>query len=99
MSGGSYDYVSYKIEGAAAMLRQLHPDQSHVLALADLLNSIADVMHDVEWADSHDTSWTEALDAKIRAVVDPEWELAAATDAAQRALHGLQAALKRVEDQ
>lgn len=42
MSGGSYDYVSFKIEAAAATLRERHPHAPHVLALAAHLDEIAD---------------------------------------------------------
>lgn len=71
MSGGSYDYVSTKMQDAASSLRERHADQLHVIALAELLDRVAKVMHDIEWADSCDTSWTEQLDAEIRAVLAP----------------------------
>lgn len=94
MSGGSYDYVSGRFSDAASTLRDRHPRQPHVRALANLLDRIADVMHDVEWADSGDTSWDAGLDAKIRAILSPTAEIDEARAAAQDA-HDILAALLR----
>lgn len=88
MSGGSYDYVSFKIESAAETLRERHPDATHVLALAHLLDEIAQTMHDIEWADSSDTLWTPELDERIRAIISPASELDIAT-ARARAAHAM----------
>jgi hypothetical protein len=95
MSGGSYDYFTYKAESAAGTLRERHPREPHVLALAELLFRVADVMYDIEWADSSDTSWTEALDAKIRALVSPPEELTIAVEQAERCGERLAVALDR----
>ena len=95
MSGGSYDYVSHKIEEAASGLRDRHPNQPHVVALSILLDRIAAVMHDIEWADSCDTSWDEALDESIRAVISPDSEVVVAVDMAEHAKASLIRALER----
>jgi hypothetical protein len=84
MSGGSYDYVSFKIEEAASRLRSGHATEPHLLALAKHLDDIAKVMHDIEWAESGDTSWTEELDEQIRALLKPNAELWEAGQIAER---------------
>lgn len=93
MSGGSYDYVTFKIADAAAELIARHPDEPHVVALGAHLKRVAEVMHDIESADSCDTSWNAKLDADIRALLAPGAELTAATEKAERALAQLQAVL------
>lgn len=98
MSGGSYDYVSCKVEAAADTLRSRHPNAPHVTALADHLGRLASVLHDIEWADSCDTAWTDALDAQIREVVAPAHGVQSATAMARGALDALTRALARVEE-
>lgn len=93
MSGGSYDYVSGRLADAASTLRSRHATETHVVALARLIDAIADVMHDIEWADSSDTTWDDALDAKIRTIISPTDELAVAVEQATQAEHNLRAAL------
>jgi hypothetical protein len=89
MSGGSYDYVSGRIEDAATTLRRYHREQPHVVALSAHLDAIAKVMRDIEWADSCDTSWRDQLDADIRALLAPGAELRVATEQAIRARDSL----------
>jgi hypothetical protein len=95
VSGGSYDYFSYKLEETASKLRSYHADELHVVALAAHLDRIASVMHDIEWADSCDTSWTPELDAAIRALVSPAAELEIALERARQAKDALDNALTR----
>lgn len=55
MSGGSYDYLCYKIDDAANILMAKHqPDYRR--AFGKHLRLIAKAMHDVEWVDSCDMS-------------------------------------------
>lgn len=96
MSGGSYDYVSMRIDEAVEELKRKHADQPHVIALAEHLFAISSAMHDIEWADSGDTSWDAALDAKIRALLAPGAELDVAAEQARKAADILNAALARV---
>ncbi|MCO4101097.1 MAG: hypothetical protein HEQ38_17220 [Gemmatimonas sp.] len=96
MSGGSYDYVSYRFHAAADELRSRH-SEPHVIALSRLLDRIGVVMHDIEWADSCDTAWNDALDKSIRSVITPGDELTAALDAARIANDRLSAAIRHVE--
>lgn len=95
MSGGSYDYVSQKFEQAASDLRSRHPDEPHVLALAEHLDALATVMHRIEWADSGDTTWDERLDDEIRALLSKDAELRIAADRAQKAGDALEGSLSR----
>ena len=48
MSGGSHDYICYKIENE--LVGQMHDTE-----LNDLMQEIAELAHDVEWYDSGDT--------------------------------------------
>ena len=53
MSGGSYDYLYYKIEDAGRQL--MRKDQPlYRQAFGNLLIKVAQAMHDVEWVDSGD---------------------------------------------
>jgi len=99
MSGGSYDYVSHRLNDAAGTLRRRHPTRAHVLALATHLDTLAAVMHAIEWADSGDTSWDDPtdIDAAIRAALTPGAELAAAREMAEQALRALHEALGHKE--
>jgi hypothetical protein len=81
MSGGSYGYAQFKLEEIAEMLRGRHPSEELVLALADHVDALGKVMHDVEWADSGDSSWDDALDASIRNLISPAVVEAASRDA------------------
>ena len=95
MSGGSYDYVEHRLNDCASTLRARHRDMPHVMALAALLDELSGVMHDIEWADSGDTSWNDALDAKIRQIVSPAQELQVTIDDAKLAESALHTALTR----
>lgn len=94
MSGGSYDYVSYRLTDAASTLRSRHPEQAHVVALAAHLDRLATVMHDIEWADSMDTSWTPELDTQIRDVLLSGVELSATIEQAITVRDALDTALR-----
>lgn len=97
MSGGSYDYVYSRIHDAAREVERAHRDQPHVVAFARLLAQCGDVMYAIEWADSCDTIWDAALDAKIRGVVSPAHELAETLADAGLILERLKAAIRRAE--
>lgn len=95
MSGGSYEYISYKLEDTANRIDARH-DAAHIRALASLIRRIADVMYEIEWADSGDISWTDKIDEQIRVIVSPADELREAIAAAEHAYKNLGQALKRV---
>lgn len=88
MSGGAYGYIEYKVTACADELRQRHATQPHVVALADHLRDLAELLHRIEWADSGDTSWSDALDDDIRrfvgvgAVLDASMQMAREAHAA-----------------
>jgi len=52
MSGGSWEYVCYKIEGAADRLIQ--SDAPARRALGAALKPFSKALHDIEWVDSGD---------------------------------------------
>lgn len=88
MSGGAYDYIEYKVRGCAEDLRAKHAKEPHVVALAAHMEALADLLHRIEWADSGDTSWSDALDDDIRrfvgvgAVLDASMQMAREAHAA-----------------
>lgn len=96
MSGGSYDYIEWKVRACADEMQRRHATEPHVVALARHLDDLAELLHRVEWADSGDTAWDDALDDDIRrfvgigAVLDASMRMAreahaALTDALDRA--------------
>ena len=93
MSGGSYEYVSYRFNDAANTLRARHGGDALLLALAEHLDRLADVMHDIEWADSGDTSWTPDLREQVRGVLARDAELVEARMLAERAMEQIREAL------
>lgn len=55
MSGGSHDYVCYKIENELV-------GQMKDIELNDLMKDIVELAHDLEWADSSDISDEDYFD-------------------------------------
>ena len=53
MSGGSYDYLCYKMQDAASTLMQKN-QVPYRKAFGKLLEKCAKAMHDIEWVDSSD---------------------------------------------
>ena len=60
MSGGSYDYICFKIKDFANTLRDQETDNNRK-KFADLLRDVAKVAHDIEWADSCDYSQEDGV--------------------------------------
>lgn len=61
MSGGSYDYVCYKIDEAAdSLVNQSCPERR---ALGHLMHKVGKAMHDIEWVDSSDYRKGDEMDA------------------------------------
>lgn len=82
MSGGSKDYLSYKVESANfrenTVLRR---------AFRKHLEKIATALHEIEWADSGDTSPGNKNElAAIRACLTPESELRQAKEELAQAI-------------
>jgi hypothetical protein len=55
MSGGSYDYIGFKIRQFADSLRD-SSSTKHRQEFQEILNDLAKAAHDIEWADSADYS-------------------------------------------
>jgi hypothetical protein len=53
MSGGSYNYVTFRIKELAQEIRHTEKNPRR-LALAKIIDLLADAMYAVEWVDSHD---------------------------------------------
>jgi hypothetical protein len=65
MSGGAYDYLSYKISTAIEemeMLQHEHPQDYRELTIR-ISKAYSDLVHTVEWTDSGDAGSTEAFEA------------------------------------
>lgn len=75
MSGGAYGYAYVKVREMARQLVDMEDDWGdsipkdentpHRMQLSGLLMRVADLMRDVEWADSGDNEWTDALRDRI----------------------------------
>ena len=91
MSGGSLDYVFYKLDDAVDSIEKR---ATTVLqkAFAAHLRDVSKALHDLEWVYSCDYSDGDEVEA-IRKVVNKEMELEAATNDAKIALKQLQDAL------
>jgi len=53
MSGGSYDYIGYKISEIKLIRADSDP---RIATFQKLLKLVGEAMHEIEWADSCDTS-------------------------------------------
>lgn len=63
MSGGSYSYFFDKVIDTASEIAGRHKGQALHQAFADHLHRVADVLKEIEWADSCDTSQEDAQKA------------------------------------
>lgn len=82
MSGGSLGYAYAKVEDIAdAVASEASPDKPVLYSLAVHLKRVASVLHEVEWALSHDTDWTESeCERKIRELLSPGDQLTEVTN-------------------
>jgi hypothetical protein len=55
MSGGSYDYIGYRIRDLASDIRSQDTNPRRA-SFAKLMALVGDAMHDIEWVDSADCS-------------------------------------------
>ena len=88
MSGGSLDYVFYKLDDAVDSIEKRATTPLHK-AFAVHLKDVSKALHDLEWVFSCDYSDGDEVEA-IRKVVNKEMELEAATNNARIALKQLQ---------
>lgn len=92
MSGGSWEYVGYKVQEAAERLvRSQQPERR---ALGERLALMAQALLDIEWVDSADYSPGREADA-IRKALEPFGESSAQIKA--QVVVMLRAALERLE--
>lgn len=89
MSGGSMDYLSYKVQDAA--FRETTPARR---AFREHLSKVAAALHAIEWNDSGDGAVGEK--ELILACLSPGAELAQITTEAREVMAALQAALAAV---
>jgi len=99
MSGGSWDYVCYKIEEAAERLRESKDPLRR--ALGDHMNLIAKAMHDIEWVDSGDYGKDGDREA-IQAIFGQDWhkvEMVELIDEADLVLYRLRCTMEEAKKQ
>ena len=87
MSGGSLDYVCYKVDDA---IDTIEKRATTVLqkAFAAHLKDVSKALHDLEWVYSGDYSEGQEVES-LRKVINKEMELKAATEQAEFALKQL----------
>jgi len=88
MSGGSLDYVCYKLDDAIEVIERRATTVLQT-AFAVHLKDVSKALHDLEWVYSCDYSDGDEVEA-LRKVVNKEMELEAATNNARIALKQLQ---------
>jgi len=59
MSGGSYDYICFKIKDFASQIRDQDTNPIRK-EFSEIVRDISKVAHDIEWADSCDYSQEDA---------------------------------------
>lgn len=94
MSGGSWDYLCYKIDDAADRLSDSKDTTRK--AFAKHLYLVAKALHDIEWVDSDDMSKGDEYKA-IRKVISREDELAAVLEDAKDIYEKLDKLLEGLE--
>ena len=87
MSGGSLDYVCYKLDDAIEVIERRATTVLQI-AFAAHLKDVSKALHDLEWVYSGDYSDGDDVEA-LRKVVNKEMELKAATEQAEFALKQL----------
>ena len=63
MGGGSYDYISHKIDDLVDNMKTRHPNSKEHIRLIKLLRGLSVVLHEVEWADSGDSDPEDAIES------------------------------------
>ena len=87
MSGGSLDYVCYKLDDAIEVIERRATTVLQI-AFAAHLKDVSKALHDLEWVFSGDYGDGDDVEA-LRKVVNKEMELKAATEQAEFALKQL----------
>ena len=87
MSGGSLDYVCYKVDDAIDNIEKRATTVLQI-AFAAHLKDVSKALHDLEWVFSGDYSEGQEVES-LRKVINKEMELKAATEQAEFALKQL----------
>ena len=87
MSGGSLDYVCYKVDDAIDTIEKRATTVLQI-AFAAHLKDVSKALHDLEWVFSGDYSEGQEVES-LRKVINKEMELKAATEQAEFALKQL----------
>ena len=95
MSGGSLDYIEYKIEECADIISGRCPHDYLMQALANHLYELKDVLHAVEWDFSGDASLTDEDREKIKRLVGAGAELSCCVEDAKRVRDELDKLIKK----
>ncbi len=95
MSGGSYDYAYYKVEGIASEI-QRNADTPLRRAFAKHLERVAQALHDIEWVDSGDYGQGDEVEA-IKAVIKPDLVLSTIKEELKASIAEAQAVLTNIE--
>lgn len=88
MSGGSLDYVCYRVDDAVDTIEKRATTPLHK-AFAQHLRDISKALHDLEWVFSGDYCEGQEVES-LKKVVNKQMELEAATNDARTALKQLQ---------
>lgn len=75
MSGGSLDYIEYKLENCAESIRSRRGEDYLMVALAGHLDELKGILHDVEWDLSGDITLRPQDRDKIAAFIGKNKEL------------------------
>jgi hypothetical protein len=96
MSGGSYDYLCYKVQEAAIRLCD-STEPAYRRAFGLHLKKIAEALHDIEWVDSCDMGTGDDEKAIMECIL-PDNVLFASCEEAQRIKQELEDLINRIED-
>jgi hypothetical protein len=95
MSGGSLDYICFKVEVASSSIRERATCPEHI-AFANHLDNVSAALHDIEWVLSGDTGLGDEIPA-IMECIAPSDVLDVAIDEAKIAAERLEKALETVK--
>ncbi len=96
MSGGSLDYVYFKVDEAADAI-ECRSDKPFHKAFAKHLRKVSKALHDIEWVFSGDYSEGDEK-ASIETIINPKDILLEAADMAMKAKNDLEEALVNTEN-
>jgi len=95
MYGGSLDYIEHKIEECADTIRGRAPKDYLLQALANHLDELKEVLHNVEWDFSGDASLTDEDRENIKRLVGAGKEMVCAIEDAKRVRDELNGLIKK----